>query len=127
MGTPLATVWTFDAHATLGSHPGLRPLADRLCGSAGKSGRPAKRPAPTEGAWGVSLEVGYFGLIREAGFDSVRIPVRWSAHAATSPPYRIDPYFFARIDWAVAPLGVYDRTQAAWNKLLLDALIPDQS
>ncbi len=57
--------------------------------------------APKEGAWGVVLKAEYFDLIRSAGFDSVRIPVRWSAHAETSPPYRIAPEFFARVDWAI--------------------------
>jgi endoglucanase len=57
--------------------------------------------APAEGAWGVSLKAEYFRLIREAGFDSVRLPVRWSAHAAAEPPYAIDPTFAARVDWAI--------------------------
>ncbi|HEY8504332.1 MAG TPA: glycoside hydrolase family 5 protein [Gemmataceae bacterium] len=57
--------------------------------------------APREGAWGFTLREEYFPLIKEAGFDSVRIPIRWSAHAATEPPYRIDPEFFRRVDWAV--------------------------
>ena len=58
--------------------------------------------APAEGAWGVTLQPEYFRRIREARFDSVRIPIRWSAHAAPTPPYTIDPAFFARVDWAVA-------------------------
>ncbi|HUT12239.1 MAG TPA: glycoside hydrolase family 5 protein [Thermoguttaceae bacterium] len=57
--------------------------------------------APQEGAWGVTLKEEYFNLIKSAGFDSVRIPVRWSAHAEAAAPYRIDPGFFARVDWAV--------------------------
>jgi endoglucanase len=40
-------------------------------------------------------------VIKEAGFDSIRLPVRWSAHALETPPYTIDPNFFARVDWAV--------------------------
>jgi endoglucanase len=43
----------------------------------------------------------YFQLIAEAGFDSVRIPIRWSAHAALTEPYTIEPAFFERVDWAV--------------------------
>ena len=31
----------------------------------------------------------------------MRLPVRWSAHAAAEPPYTIDPDFFARVDWAI--------------------------
>ncbi|MDI7277593.1 MAG: glycoside hydrolase family 5 protein [Anaerolineae bacterium] len=57
--------------------------------------------APEEGSWGVVLKAEYFQLIKDAGFHSVRIPIRWSAHAAQSPPYTIEPAFFARIDWAV--------------------------
>ncbi len=57
--------------------------------------------APKEGEWGVTLKAEYFRLIREAGFDSVRIPVCWSAHTATNPPYGIDPVFLDRVDWAV--------------------------
>jgi endoglucanase len=57
--------------------------------------------APNEGEWGVVLSEEYFALIKEAGFDSVRIPIRWSAHARKTPPYTIEPAFFARVDWAV--------------------------
>ncbi len=57
--------------------------------------------APEEGTWGVTLQPEYFQIIRSAGFDSVRIPIRWSAHADEEPPYTIDPAFFDRVDWAV--------------------------
>lgn len=57
--------------------------------------------APEEGDWGVEIKEEYFDLIREAGFDSVRIPVRWSAHAAEKAPYTIDPQFFTRVDEVV--------------------------
>jgi endoglucanase len=57
--------------------------------------------APREGEWGMVLQEEYFELIRDAGFDTVRIPIRWSAHAGREAPYTIDPAFFQRIDWAV--------------------------
>jgi endoglucanase len=57
--------------------------------------------APSEGEWGFKLEEKYFQAAKEAGFDSVRIPVRWSAHAMKEPPYTIDPNFMKRVDWAV--------------------------
>lgn len=61
--------------------------------------------APHEGAWGFKITSEHFDLIRSAGFTSVRIPIRWSAHAAETAPYTIDPAFFARIDqvtgWAL--------------------------
>jgi endoglucanase len=57
--------------------------------------------APTEGAWGMTLEPEYFSAIRAAGFNSVRIPIRWSGHAATNPPFSIDSSFLKRVDWAI--------------------------
>jgi endoglucanase len=57
--------------------------------------------APNEGEWGVRLKEDYFRKIKEAGFDSVRLPVKWSSHAGTAAPYTIDPEFFDRIDWAI--------------------------
>ena len=56
---------------------------------------------PTEGAWGMVIEEDFFSLIHEAGFDTVRVPIRWSAHAAEAAPYTVDPEFFERIDWVV--------------------------
>jgi endoglucanase len=61
--------------------------------------------APSEGAWGVTLREEYFELIHQAGFNAVRLPIRWDAHAAENAPYTIDPVFFARVDrvlnWAL--------------------------
>jgi endoglucanase len=57
--------------------------------------------APAEGEWGVTLKEEYFAEIARAGLRSVRIPIKWSAHAAADAPYMIDPRFFERIDWAV--------------------------
>lgn len=54
--------------------------------------------APKEGEWGLTIRDEYFRFIRKAGFDSVRIPIRWSAHAETVAPYDIDDAFFKRID-----------------------------
>jgi endoglucanase len=57
--------------------------------------------APREGEWGLHLEAEHFALIAEAGFDAVRVPIKWSAHAQETAPYTIDPAFLARIDWVV--------------------------
>jgi endoglucanase len=57
--------------------------------------------APAEGEWGVTLEETDFALIKEAGFNHVRVPTRWSAHAAQTPPYTIDTTFFQRVDWVL--------------------------
>jgi endoglucanase len=54
--------------------------------------------APNEGDWGMKIEPEYFKLIKQAGFKTVRIPVKWSAHALKNAPYTIEPKFFARVD-----------------------------
>jgi len=56
---------------------------------------------PTEGAWGRKLEDTDFPRIKAAGFDSVRLPVRWSTHASTEAPYAIDPAWMERVDHVV--------------------------
>jgi len=95
--------------------------------------------APTEGDWGVVLQDEYFDLVKQAGFSSIRLPVRWSAHALTAKPYTIDPVFMKRVDWAVAnalarnlpiivnihhyretytdPLGQKERFLALWQQI----------
>lgn len=57
--------------------------------------------APAEGEWGMVLEEAFFPLIRAAGFDTIRVPIRWSTHAMTETPYTVDPEFFARVDWVI--------------------------
>ena len=61
--------------------------------------------APKEGDWGLFVQEEYFDLVKEAGFDFVRLPIKWSAHAQPESPYTIDPAFFARVDeiinWAI--------------------------
>lgn len=57
--------------------------------------------APSEGEWGLTVQEEYFGLIKEAGFDFVRLPIRWNSHADESAPYAVDPAFFARVDEVV--------------------------
>ncbi|HEY3666131.1 MAG TPA: glycoside hydrolase family 5 protein [Polyangiaceae bacterium] len=58
--------------------------------------------APKEGAWGVVLEPAHFAMAKAAGLDHVRLPVRFSAHAALEAPFTVEPVFFARVDWAIA-------------------------
>ncbi len=57
--------------------------------------------APNEGDWGITLRDEDFKLVADAGFDHVRIPVRWSAHAAEVAPFSIDPQLAARVTWAI--------------------------
>jgi Cellulase (glycosyl hydrolase family 5) len=57
--------------------------------------------APSEGAWGVVLVPEHFKMAKAAGLDHVRLPVKFSARAATTAPYTIDDTFFKRVDWAL--------------------------
>jgi|GEM_PF-633154 len=57
--------------------------------------------APTEGEWEEVLEGSYFNMIKNTGFDHVRIPIRWSTRALYDAPYTLDASFFDRVDWAI--------------------------
>lgn len=81
--------------AALASHP-LSASADTFntqrCINMGNA-----LDAPGEGVWGHTIEAKSFRLIKEAGFDTVRIPVRWSAHTNGYPDYLINEPFFRRV------------------------------
>ncbi len=57
--------------------------------------------APNEGDWGIVMQEEHFDLAKEAGFECIRIPVRFSTHAEDTAPYTIDPVFMERVAWAV--------------------------
>lgn len=54
--------------------------------------------APFEGQWGVVIKDEFFKVIKDAGFDHVRIPVRWNSYAEYNPPYKLSPFIFERVD-----------------------------
>ena len=65
--------------------------------------------APVEGQWGAKLEPEYIDKAT-ALFTTVRLPVRWSNHAALTADATLDPEFAKRVDRAVDALlakGVY--------------------
>jgi endoglucanase len=57
--------------------------------------------APAGPGTRLRLEQRHFDLIAAAGFDTVRLPVRWSAYVAPEPPCAIAPQILARVDWAL--------------------------
>jgi len=57
--------------------------------------------APSEGEWGIVLQDEYFQKAKDAGFNTIRLPVRWDVHALESAPFTVFPSFFERVDWAV--------------------------
>ena len=62
--------------------------------------------APSTGAWGHIIEQSSLKAIADAGFDTVRIPVRWNMRTGDGPDFFISEDFFERvvevIDWALA-------------------------
>ncbi len=57
---------------------------------------------PNEGGWGnPPVQEYYFDLYKEAGFQCVRIPIRWDEHTQTSPPYHVDDAWMNRIEQVV--------------------------
>jgi len=95
--------------------------------------------APAPGNWGVTIKPTYFKAIRDAGFNHVRIPVRFSAHTSQTTPYSIEPNFFNMVDniinqgletgltvildlhhydeIMVDPAGQREKFQAIWKQL----------
>ncbi|UCG02001.1 MAG: glycoside hydrolase family 5 protein [Candidatus Heimdallarchaeota archaeon] len=59
--------------------------------------------APNEGDWtnGLLIKEKHFQRIASAGFNLVRVPIRWNAHAMDITPYTIDSSFFDRVDWVI--------------------------
>lgn len=60
--------------------------------------------SPDEGSWtgGLVIEESHFELARAAGFDSIRLPVKFSGHALADPPYTIDAAFMDRVAQVVS-------------------------
>jgi endoglucanase len=56
-----------------------------------------------EGSWNGGRTAGHsdFARMRAAGFNTVRIPVRWSAQAGDEPPFTIAPVFLDRMHQVV--------------------------
>lgn len=59
--------------------------------------------APAEGAWGTMLSEKHFEMAQAAGFDHVRLPVRFSTpeRSGETPPYKLNDEFLKRVDWAI--------------------------
>jgi endoglucanase len=70
--------------------------------------------APVEGYWSMKYDESLLDRVKEAGFDTLRLPVRWSNHAAASAPYAIDPVFTKRIQ------GVVDAALARGLHVVMD-------
>ena len=69
---------------------------------------------PNEGDWGRAIVDGDFAAIAAVGFETVRLPVRFSNHAQASAPYTIDAAFMDRVEHVV------DTARAAGLRVILD-------
>lgn len=54
--------------------------------------------AAYEGEWNYTVRLADIDMLAEAGFDTIRVPIRWSGHAGRSKPYTLEPVFLARVD-----------------------------
>jgi aryl-phospho-beta-D-glucosidase BglC (GH1 family) len=77
--------------------------ANRLLGRGINLGNALE--APQEGAWGVTLKSRYFRDIKNAGFNSVRIPISWSTHAGTQPRMQSNPC--SSLGWTGRSIKLY--------------------
>jgi endoglucanase len=57
--------------------------------------------SPNEGDWGRRIADDDFAIIAKAGFNTIRLPVRWAGHAGAKAPYTIDPAFMGRVEHVV--------------------------
>jgi len=53
--------------------------------------------AEHEGAWGYTIRATDIERIKQAGFDTIRLPVRWDYRTQNIPPYKIDPDYMKRV------------------------------
>ena len=67
-----------------------------------------------EGEWGYTIRERDFRTIAAAGFDTVRIPVRWDEHITPNPPYKIDPKRMQRV------IDVVGQAQRAGLGVIID-------
>lgn len=54
-----------------------------------------------EGEWGYIIKREHLQMLKDTGFDTVRIPIRWSTRAGMAPPYKVDASFLERVDEVV--------------------------
>ncbi len=82
----------------LSSHMASPPI--RRCMNMGNA-----LEADKEGDWGYTVRSQDFKHLKRAGFDTVRVPIKFSAHTGALAPYKISPAFLKRIDeivdWAI--------------------------
>lgn len=88
-----------------GSAPGASPEARAMAQAIGRGANFGNMlDAPSEGAWSIRVQDDFFDLVAAAGFQSVRLPVRFSNHAATTADATLDEVFAKRVDHVIDEL-----------------------
>ena len=91
--------------------PGASPQAQEVAKGLGRGVNFGNMlEAPIEGAWGLSVNRDLVDAVAKGGFNSVRVPVRWSNHALAERPFTLEPSFARRAENVVDALlakGLY--------------------
>lgn len=72
------------------AYPGLPALRGVNLGNA--------LEAPRPGDWGVAIDQSLIEAVAAAGFNAIRVPVRFSAHTGAAPDYLINETFLETVD-----------------------------
>lgn len=84
-----------------------RSVSAKTCAIAKQLGRGVNLgdmlDAPREGDWGQKAETRYL-QVAASWFDTVRVPVKWTNHAAATADATLDPVFAARVDQVIDDL-----------------------
>lgn len=75
------------------AYPGLPPLRGVNLGNA--------LDAPWPGAWGVTITEALIHSVAEAGFNAIRVPVRFSAHTGAAPDYTLTETILQSVDQVI--------------------------
>jgi endoglucanase len=139
----LAVFFASSACAAIAAPQSCAAVTPETCNIARNLGRGINMgnmlDAPREGDWGVKLEPAYIDKVAGT-FQAVRLPVRWSNHAAPTADATIDEAFAKRVDQAVDALlakglyvilDVHHYTQISGdkphpNEFTVDAAVMDQ-
>ncbi len=70
----------------------VSPFPVKRCMNLGNS-----LEAPREGEWGFIIQNADLRAIKGAGFDTIRLPVRWDTHMGRRAPYTVDPAYMERV------------------------------
>lgn len=110
-------------------------LASALCGAVFATMAPAPPftrcmnlsnalEASTEGDWGYVIRDSDIRRIAAAGFEAIRVPIKWSDHSGDAAPYTLSPVLLKRVD-AVARAALDAGLQVIIDVHHFDGLMHD--